>query len=64
MVVSENQKLNEQTEKVTKHEEAIPVVQDYETIVRSKKEGVLNVAFRQGKIINKFKDSGRFGKMI
>lgn len=56
--------MNEQTEKVTKHEEAIPVVQDYETIVRSKKEGVLNFEFRQVKLINKFKDSERFGKMI
>ena len=47
MDVSENEELDEQAEKVTIDEEAIPVVQDYEKLVRSKKKGILSVTFRK-----------------
>ena len=39
-------------------------VQDYKKIVKSKKKGSLNVAFRPGKIFKIFKDSARFGDML
>ena len=35
--------------------EAILVVKEYETIFRSKKEGILYTAFRQGKLIKELK---------
>ena len=41
---------------------AILVVQDYEKVKRSKKKGILNVTFRQGKISKRFKDKGKFLK--
>lgn len=42
--VSEDEELDQQAEKATNQEEAIPVVQDYEKIVRSKIKFFLNVA--------------------
>lgn len=47
MDVSENEELDERAEKVTIDKEAIPVVQDYEKLVRSKKKGILSVTFRK-----------------
>lgn len=44
MDVSENKELDERAEKVTKHKEGIPVLQNYENIIRSKKKDILNVA--------------------
>ena len=48
--VSENEELDEQVEKATNQEEAIPVVQDYEKTVRSKIKKNLNVAGKSFKI--------------
>ena len=39
MDVNENEELDEQVEKVANREEAIPVAQDYEKIIRSKTKG-------------------------
>ena len=64
MDVNENEELDEQVEKVANREEAIPVAQDYEKIIRSKNEGILNVAFRQERTLKRFKDSEIFGEMI
>ena len=44
MDVSENEELDEQAEKVTKHKEGIPVLQNYENIIGTKKKDILNVA--------------------
>ena len=60
MDISENEELDEQAEKVTKHEEAICVIEDYEKIIRFKKKGIINIAFRQERIFKWFKDSERF----
>ena len=38
------------------YEEAIVVVKEYETIIRSQKKGIPNIAFSQGKIFKRFKD--------
>ena len=42
--------------------QAIPVVKgyEYENIIRSKTKGILNVLFRQGKILKYFKEPERF----
>ena len=50
MDISENEELDEQAEKVTKHEEAICVIEDYEKIIRFKKKGIINITFRQERI--------------
>ena len=57
MEVSEIEKLDEQ---------AIPVIEDYEKTMRckKKKKGIINVAFRQGRIFKQFKDLEGFEDML
>ena len=51
--VVENEELNQMTQSVTNHEQATSIIKDYELIIRSKKKGILNVAYRQGLLLNK-----------
>ena len=44
--ILENEELDEQADQAESHEKAIPVVQDYENIIRSKKKGILNFVFK------------------
>ena len=54
--VVENEELIERSNKITNYKVAIPVVKEYETIISSKKKGILNVAYRQGLLVIKFKN--------
>ena len=56
--------LDQQAEKVTKHEEAIPQIEYCEKINRSNKKGIINITFRQGRIFKQCKDSERFEDML
>lgn len=58
--VSEDEELDEQAEKATNQEEAIPVVQDYEKIVRSK----IKFFWMSQENLSKFKDPERFREMM
>ena len=40
------------------------MVKDYKIIIGSQKKGILNDAFRQGKIFKSSKDSERFAEMV
>lgn len=55
---------HKRAEKASDYEEVIPVVKEYESIIRSQKRGIPNVAFSQGKIFKPFKDSERFEEMV
>ena len=44
----ENDELIEKNNRVPNFEEAIPIVKEYERIIRTQKENMLNVAYRQG----------------
>lgn len=61
---AENEESNKSADNLTNYEEAIPVVQEYETIVRFEKNDILDVAYRQGIMFKKFKDSNRFVEML
>ena len=45
---------NERPNNANNYEEAIPVAQKYETIIKPKKKGILNVVYRQDIIFNSF----------
>ena len=60
----ENEEIIEISNKITNYKVAIPVVKEYETIISSKKKGILNVAYRQGLLVIKFKESNRFVEML
>ena len=44
--VSENEELDQGADQAKSYEEAILVIQDYKKIIKSKKKGILNIAFR------------------
>ena len=62
--VSINDELGQREDQAKSHKEAILVIQDYKKIIRSKKKGILYVAFSQERIFRRFKDSERFREMI
>ena len=43
---------SEPAEKVTKHEEAIAIIEDYEKIIRSKKKGIIKPHLGKEKLLN------------
>ena len=56
-------KLNEWARNIFNHEEAIPVIKDYELVIRPKEKRILNVAYRQ-RLFEKFKESNKFAEML
>ena len=54
--VVETDELNKQAEEVQKPEDAADSIKQYEDIIRTKKKGIINIAFNQGKVFKKFKD--------
>ena len=45
-------------------EEAAMVIQKYEHIIKTKKKGIIRIAYHQGKDFKKFKDREKFVKMV
>lgn len=62
--VIESEEWDRRTQSITQYKQAISVVKDYELVIRSKKKGILNVAYKQGFLFMKLKDSNEFGKMF
>ena len=62
--VLENEELVQRADNLTNYEEAIPVLKEYETITRSTKKDMLNIAYIQGIIFKKFKESDKVVERI
>ena len=62
--VVETNELNKQAEEVQDPEEAAQVIQKYENIIGTKKKGVINMAFHQGKVFKQFKDKEKFITLV
>ena len=63
--VVELDELNKQAEEeVQDPEEAIKVIQKYENIIRTKKKGIIRIAFHQSKVFKKFKDKEKFITLV
>ena len=66
MVVNEGveaDKLNKQAEELQDPEEAAKVIQKYKNI-RTKKKGIMNIVFHQGKVFKTFKDNEKFITLV
>ena len=46
--VAESKELNEEAEKMQEHEKAVMIIKQYEDIIKTKKKGIINVAYYQG----------------
>ena len=54
--VLECKDLNKEVEEVQNPERASEIIKRYEDIIKTKKKGIINVAFLQGQIFKKFKE--------
>ena len=57
--VVESEDLNREVEEVQNPEEAAKVIQKYENI-KTKKKGIISIAYHQGKVFKKFKGKEKF----
>ena len=62
--VYENKEFNKKADNLKHFEEAIPVVKEYETIIRSQKKSILKVTYKQVIVFKKFKASDKFLEMV
>ena len=61
---TETDKLNKKAEEVQGPEKAAEVIQECENIIRTKKKGIIRIAYHQGKVFKKFKDKEKFVKLV
>ena len=57
-------KLNKQVEEVQDSDEAAKMIQKYENIIRTKKKGIISIAYHQGKVSKKSEDKEKFITLI
>ena len=62
--IAETQDLNKKAEEVQNPEEAAEVIQGYENIIRTKKKGIICIAYYEGKVFKKIKDKEKFIKLV
>ena len=60
----ESEELNTEAEGVQDTEEAAKVIQKYENIIKTKKKGIISIAYHQAKVFKKFKEKDKFIKLV
>ena len=63
-VVYGNDELNNRADNLANYEEAIPVIREYKTIVRSQKNRILNVVYIQGFFFKEFTEPNKFVETV
>ena len=56
--------LNKTAEEVQKPQDAAEVIKQYGNIIRTRKEGIIDIAFHQGKIFKTFKDKEKLITLV
>ena len=62
--VLESEDLNKEAEEVQDLEKAEEIVRRYEDIIKTKKNGIINVAYHQGQVFKKFKEKKMFTELV
>ena len=60
----ETDKLNKRVEEVEDPEKTAEVIQECESIIQTKKKGIIGIAHHQGKVFKKFKDKEKFVTLV
>ena len=66
-VIDENLELddfNREAEEMQDPKKAAEIIKRYEDIIKTKKKGIINVAFHQGQIFKRFKEKEKFAKLV
>ena len=58
--VVEFEDLNKEAEEIQDPEKAAEIIKRYEDIIKTKKKGIIKVAFHQGKVSRRFKQKEKF----
>ena len=56
--------LNKEAEKVQDSEKAAKIIKRYEDIIKTKRKGIINVAYYQGQVFKRFKEKEKFAKFV
>ena len=56
--------LNKEAEEIQDPEKAAEIIKRYEDIIKTRKKGIINVAFHQGQIFKRFKEKEKFAKLV
>ena len=56
--------LNKDAEEVQDPEEAVKIIKRYEDIIKTKRKGIINVAYHQGQVFKRFKEKEKFAKLV
>ena len=60
----ETQELNKKAEEVNKLKDAAAIIKQFEDIIRTKKKGIISIAYHQGKVFKKFRDMEKLIKLV
>ena len=67
MIIDENLEfddLNKEAEEVQDPEKAAKIIKRYEDIIKTKRKGIINVAYHQGQVFKRFKEKEKFAKLV
>ena len=56
--------LNKEAEEIQDPEKAAEIIKRYEDIIKTKKKGIINVAYHQGQVFKRFKEKEKFAKLV
>ena len=67
MIIDENLEfddLNKEAEEIQDPEKAAEIIKRYEDIIKTKKKGIINVAYHHGQVLKRFKEKEKFAKLV
>ena len=56
--------LDKEAEEVQDPEKAVIIIERYENIIKTRRKGIINVAYHQGQAFKKFKEKEKFVKLV
>ena len=56
--------LNKEAEEVQDPEKAVIIIERYENVIKTKRKGIINVAYHQGQVFKRFKEKEKFAKLV
>ena len=62
--VVEFEDLNKEAKEIQDPEKAAEIIKRYEDIIKTKRKGIINVAYHQGHVFKRFKEKEKFAKLI
>ena len=62
--VVESEKLNKMAEEIQEPGKVVRIIEQYEYIIKTKKKGIISIAYYQGKVFKRFKEKEKFIKLV